>query len=106
MHEPSRKLFLPPTPRRDGHSPSHRRPASQRVQQRDGMAREPPSPLERRSLEPDNRRRLGSPQVGDVGWLLASEGGMTDHIVARLTTKRAELARLATELERDLDQCR
>jgi hypothetical protein len=31
---------------------------------------------------------------------------MTDHTVARLTAKRAELARLATELEQELDQCR
>jgi hypothetical protein len=31
---------------------------------------------------------------------------MTDHIVSRLTTKRAELARLITELERELDQHR
>jgi hypothetical protein len=41
-----------------------------------------------------------------VGWLLAPEGSMTDHIVSRLTTKRAELARLITELERELDQHR
>jgi len=31
---------------------------------------------------------------------------MTDHIVARLTAKRAELARLASELGQELDQCR
>ena len=34
---------------------------------------------------------------------------MTDQqrsAVSRLTTKRAELARLITELERELDQCR
>lgn len=31
---------------------------------------------------------------------------MTDHIVSRLTAKRAELTRLATELEQELDQCR
>jgi hypothetical protein len=41
-----------------------------------------------------------------MGRLLASEGSMTDHIVSRLTAKRAELVRLATELERELDQCR
>ena len=49
---------------------------------------------------------LAHPEVGDVGWLLAPEGSMTDHIVSRLTTKRAELARLITELERELDQYR
>ena len=31
---------------------------------------------------------------------------MTDHIVSRLTTKRAELARLITDLEREIDQYR
>ena len=41
-----------------------------------------------------------------MGWLLAPEGSMTDHIVSRLTTKRAELARLITELERELDRHR
>ena len=41
-----------------------------------------------------------------MGRLLASEGGMTDHIVSRLTTKRTELARLITDLERELDQHR
>src|SRR3954471_23115829 len=41
-----------------------------------------------------------------MGWLLASEGSMTDHIVSRLTTKRAELARLISDLERELDQHR
>jgi hypothetical protein len=41
-----------------------------------------------------------------MGRLLASEGSMTDHIVAKLTAKRADLARLATELEQELDQCR
>jgi hypothetical protein len=41
-----------------------------------------------------------------MGWLLAPEGSMTDHIVAKLTTKRADLARLITELEQELDQHR
>lgn len=41
-----------------------------------------------------------------MGWLLAPERGMTDHTVARLTAKRAELARLAAELGQELDQCR
>jgi hypothetical protein len=41
-----------------------------------------------------------------MGWLLALERSMTDHIVTRLTAKRAKLARLATELEQELDQCR
>ncbi len=31
---------------------------------------------------------------------------MTDHILSRLTTKRAELAQHVTELEKELDQCR
>src|SRR5690349_8502635 len=70
------------------------------------MARESPPPLEWRSLEPDNRRRPGSPQEHGMGRLLAPEGSMTDHIVARLTTKRAELTRLITELEREIDQHR
>jgi hypothetical protein len=38
--------------------------------------------------------------------LLAPEGSMTDQLVSRLATKRAELARLVTELEQELDQCR
>src|SRR4051812_12377182 len=70
------------------------------------MAREPSPPLKWRSLEPDYRRRPNSSQEQGVGRLLASEGSMTDHIVARLTTKRAELARLITELERELDHHR
>src|SRR3954470_6931452 len=70
------------------------------------MAREQPPSLEWRSLEPDYRRRSGSPEVGDVGWLLAPEGSMTDHILSRLTAKRADLAQHVTELEQELDQCR
>jgi hypothetical protein len=31
---------------------------------------------------------------------------MNDHAISRLIAKRAELARLATELEQELDQCR
>jgi hypothetical protein len=31
---------------------------------------------------------------------------MTDHAISRLIAKRAELARLAVELEQELDQCR
>jgi hypothetical protein len=41
-----------------------------------------------------------------MGRLLAPEGSMTDQLVSRLTTKRAELARLITELERELGQHR
>jgi hypothetical protein len=41
-----------------------------------------------------------------MGRLLAPEGSMTDHTVARLTTKRAELAQHVTELEQELDLCR
>src|SRR4051794_32709684 len=74
------------------------------------MAREQPSPLEWRSLEPDYRRRPGSSQEHGMGRLLASEGSMTepgnDHAASRLISKRAELAGMIAHLEQELDQCR
>src|SRR3954470_12712480 len=78
--------------------------------QRNGVAGEQPPPVEWRPLEPDNRRRPGSPQERDMGRLLASEGSMTepgnDHAVSRLISKRAELAGMIAHLEQELDQCR
>jgi hypothetical protein len=41
-----------------------------------------------------------------MGRLLAQEGSMSDHTIARLTAKRAELARTIAEMEQELDQYR
>src|SRR3954452_18947813 len=74
------------------------------------MAGEQPPPLEWLSLEPDNRRRPGSPQEHGMGRLLAQEGSMTDqsndHAVSRLISKRAEMAGMIARLEQEVDQCR
>src|SRR4051812_3244915 len=102
MHQSGRIVFRAAAPLRVRHSPSHRGPASRRLQQRNGMAGEQPSPLEWRSLEPDHRRRADASEIGDLGRLLAPEGSMTDqsndHALSRLIAIRAELAGTVAEL--------
>lgn len=61
---------------------------------------------ERDALEPDRRRRARASQEHELGRLLASERSMTDHVVSGLIAKRAELAGIIDQLQRQLDQHR
>jgi len=62
-------------PRRDRHSPSHRRSVPPGVRRRNGLARGQPPGFQRRVIPRHDRRRTQSPGVSSVEGLLAAGGG-------------------------------
>src|ERR1051325_10600434 len=76
------------------------------------MAREPSPASQRHALEPDNRRRAGASEVGNLGRLLASEKGsrMSEKNEAvtvtanALVKKRADLLFEISQREREIER--
>src|SRR6266851_6972850 len=113
MHQSGGVVLLPAAPIGNGHSPSYQWAAFGSLRAGVLLARRQPAGQQRHAMEMDHGRRARPRQERAVGWLLAQERRMTEHLdelpivaIAALSRKRAEIAGKITALLRQIADLR